>query len=76
MEEYIVDQCYDFPVDTSADINEDFFRVLLNDGVELRLPKFLYQRGKPLPSTIYCRVKMIRDGLPVLSHVPAQHVHK
>ncbi len=76
MNEYIVDQCYDFPVDITADINEDFFRILLNDGVELRLPKFTYQRGKPLPSTILCRVKMIRDGLPVLSHVPAQHVYR
>lgn len=76
MNEYVVDQCYDFPIDTSADINEDFFRILLNDGVELRLPKFLYQRGKPLPTTVYCRVKMIRDGIPVLSHVPAQHVYR
>lgn len=75
MFDYKVDQCYDFPVNRSADINEDFFRIALNDGVELRVPKFKYQLGKPLPATVYCRVKMVNDGVPVLSNVPSAHVY-
>ena len=76
MSNYAVDQCYEFPVNRAVDINEDFFRVLVDGSTEVRLPKFLYQRGKALPATVYCRVKMVRDGVPVLSHVPAEHVFR
>lgn len=76
MNEYILDQSYDFAVDRSADINEDFFRIIVDEGVEVRLPKFRYQLGKPLPHTVHCRVKMIHNGVPVLSHVPGMHVYK
>ena len=76
MSNYAVDQCYDFPVNKAVDVNEDFFRILVDGSTEVRLPKFLYQRGKALPSTVFCRVKMLRDGVPVLSHVPAVHVFK
>lgn len=74
--EYIVDRCYDFPIASTADLKEEFFRVLIGDGKEIRLPKFKYQIGRDLPQSVRCRVKMIRGGEPVLSHVPAEHVYR
>lgn len=73
---YVVDQCYDFPVVQSADVNETFFRVSTGEGREVKLPKFAYQIGRELPATVHCRVKMLKDGEPVLSHVPAEHVYR
>ncbi|MDE6453731.1 MAG: ATP-binding protein [Muribaculaceae bacterium] len=74
--DYTVDRIYEFPVGQAADINEDFFRIILEEGQEVRLPKFRYQQGKPLPSVLPCRVKMMQGGVPVLSHVPAWHVFR
>ena len=74
--EYRIDQCYDFPVDTTADVNEDFFRILQDGGREIRLLKLKYQIGRELPPVIRCRVKMLRGGEPVLSHIPAEHVFR
>ena len=74
--EYRIDQCYDFPVDTTADVNEEFFRILQDGGREIRLLKLKYQIGRELPPVIRCRVKMLRGGEPVLSHIPAEHVFR
>lgn len=74
MQKFIIDQFYDLPVNRNVDPSEKFFRVIVDDGVEVRLPKFKYQIGKELPETVFCRVKSISNGLPVLSHVPSRHV--
>lgn len=74
--EYIVDDSYDFKVDTSADIRESFFRLILENGKVVHLPKYKYQIGKELPPTVHARVKMLRDGVPVLSSAPAEHVFR
>ncbi|MDE6271181.1 MAG: ATP-binding protein, partial [Muribaculaceae bacterium] len=74
--EYIVDQCYDFKVDTTADVRESFFRLILENGKTIHLPKYKYQIGKDLPPTVHARVKMLRDGEPVLGGMPAEHVYR
>lgn len=77
---YIIDQCYDFPVAEPDSPQDDYFKLTVSTATGpsvVRLKKLPFQRNseRPLPSSLYCRVKSFDDnGLPVLTHIVGPYV--
>lgn len=73
---YLIGEVKEFEVIKDFGDNEDFFRLRLSDGGEVRLPKMKFQREEPLPDHIACRIKYVNNGIPVVAHSMPQYVNR
>lgn len=77
---YIIDQCYEFPVAEPDSPQDDYFKLSVSTASgrsTVKLKKLPFQRGseRPLPESLYCRVKSFDDnGLPILTHIVGPYV--
>lgn len=76
MKKYMVDELRDFEVIQDFGPDEDFFRLKIPGVGEHRLPKFKFQRNRPLPKTLRCRIRYVNNGVPVPSHNIPQYVNE
>ncbi len=66
-------QVQDFMVIKDFGDNESFFR-LVTPGGEVQLEKLAFQRSRPLPDTLSCRVRAYDGNRPILLHNTARYV--
>ena len=54
---YEINSIQEFEVDRSQGIEEDFFRLIVDEGNVYFLPKLKFQLAEPLPQTLKVKIK-------------------
>lgn len=77
MQQYTPGKQYEFEVRDEFGSDEPFFRLKIDGAPDFRLNKLKFQTERPLPKTLKCLVKNLRqDGTPFLSHFIPQYVNQ
>ena len=73
---YEINSIQEFEVDRSQGIEEDFFRLIVDEGNVYFLPKLKFQLAEPLPQTLKVKIKSCNKGNVVLAHFIPQYVKR
>lgn len=73
---YHIGSLYEFEVSTAYGDEEDFFRLMVPEYGEVRLPKMKFQRSEPMPDKLLCAVKSLSNNQLVLSHYVPDYVNR
>lgn len=73
---YPINSIQEFEVDRSQGLQEDFFRLIIDDNQVFFLPKLKFQLTEPLPQTLKVKIKGYTNGNVVLTHFIPQYVKR
>lgn len=73
---YEINSIQEFEVDRSQGIEEDFFRLIVDEDNVYFLPKLKFQLAEPLPQTLKVKIKSCNKGNLILAHFIPQYVKR
>ena len=73
---YEINSIQEFEVDRSQGVEEDFFRLIVDDDNIYFLPKLKFQLNEPLPQTLKVKIKSCNKGNLILAHFIPQYVKR